>query len=41
MGMAFYGLGIPCAYLSVYVSYLLFILVPVISFLNDVRPRGK
>ena len=40
MGMAFYGLGIPCAYLSVYVSYLLFILVPVISFLNDVRPRG-
>jgi uncharacterized membrane protein len=41
MGMAFYGLGIPCAYLSVYVSYLLFVLVPVISFLNDVRPRGK
>jgi uncharacterized membrane protein len=41
MGMAFYGLGIPCAYLSVYVSYALFILVPVISFLNDVRPRAK
>jgi TMEM175 potassium channel family protein len=41
MGMAFYGLGIPCAYVSVYVCYALFIVVPVISFLNDVRSRGK
>jgi hypothetical protein len=41
LGMAFYGLGIPCAYVSVYVSYALFIVVPVISFLNDMRPRDK
>jgi TMEM175 potassium channel family protein len=40
LGMALYALGVPCAYVSVYVSYLLFILVPVISFLNDMRPRG-
>jgi TMEM175 potassium channel family protein len=40
LGMALYGLGIPCAYVSVYVSYVLFILVPIISFLNDMRPRN-
>jgi uncharacterized membrane protein len=39
LGMAFYGLAIPCAYVSVYVSYALFIVVPVIAFLNDMRPR--
>jgi uncharacterized membrane protein len=40
LGMTLYALGVPCAYVSVYVSYLLFILVPVISFLNDMRPHG-
>ena len=39
-GMVLYGLGIPFAYFSVYASYLMFILVPVISFLNDFRARS-
>jgi TMEM175 potassium channel family protein len=40
LGVALYGLGVPCAYVSVYVSYAFFILVPVISFLNDMQPHG-
>jgi uncharacterized membrane protein len=39
LGMGLYGLGIPCAYVSVYLSYALFIVVPVLAMLNDVRPR--
>jgi TMEM175 potassium channel family protein len=41
MGMAFYAAAIPIAYVSVYVSYLLFILVPILSTLNDFKPRAK
>jgi uncharacterized membrane protein len=41
MGMAFYGLAIPFAFISVYVSYVLFILVPIISFMNDFKPRSR
>ena len=41
IGMALYGAGIPCAYVSVYLCYALFIAVPVIACLNDVRPRAK
>ena len=40
MGMALYALGVPCAYFSIYVSYAIFILVPVMSFLNDMQWRG-
>jgi len=39
IGMALYGLGVPFAYVSVYVSYAAFILVPIISFLNDFQLR--
>jgi uncharacterized membrane protein len=39
LGMALYALGIPCAYISVYVSYVLFIVVPILSMLNDLQPR--
>ena len=39
LGMTLYGLGIPFAFASVYVSYVLFIVVPVISMLNDLQPR--
>jgi len=41
LGMALYGAGIPFAYVSVYMSYVMFILVPVISFLNDRRPHDR
>ncbi len=39
LGMALYGLGIPSAFVSVYVSYVLFVIVPVIAMLNDLQPR--
>jgi TMEM175 potassium channel family protein len=41
LGMALYALGVPCAYVSIYLSYLFFVLVPVISFLNDLQWRAK
>jgi len=41
MGMAFYGAAIPLAYVSVYVSYVLFILVPILSTMNDFKPRRR
>jgi uncharacterized membrane protein len=41
MGMALYALGVPFAFVSVYVSYALFIAVPILSFLNDMQPRGR
>jgi uncharacterized membrane protein len=37
LGMAFYGLGIPFAHISVYVSYALFVVVPIMSMLNDIK----
>ncbi len=40
LGMALYAMGIPSAFVSVYVSYVLFIIVPIISMLNDLQPRN-